>query len=1607
MSNYTAAEVQTAYVAFFGRPAEPSGADFWTSVSDSVTTEQMYADFAHQSEYFAQYADFIDASTGAITNPVGMLNEVYHNLFNRDIGSEGLGFWAPLLTNGTVTIDDVVLDVLAGAQGADKVAVEAKIAAANAFEAEARATDYMGYNGAEAAEDAHDWLAGIYDGATKDAAIAPTALHDAVVETIAPDAPAEPTFDLSADAASVSEGNAVTFTLATTHVDAGSSYNYTLSGVQPADVVDGKVSGTAVIDADGKAVVTVELVADATTEGNETMTMHVAGQSDSVTVVDSSVAPAVPTGQYFTTGVDHLVGSDADEFFGGTVSSQDSMNTFQPGDTLVAGAGFDTLELELDTNYNGNVAVTGVEKLSVEVTSTAPDLIFEAEEMFNQNSGLEQVWMENLSDRSMGSYGSQGGTLIIRDIATSDVTLGVKDSGSVVTGASNPSPDLAPQNCFDDGTAVWYNNVDPSASAVFEFSEDQLLGSNDAVGLALDNVRNVSVDINVGNSGEAIEVVNVNSIASIPGRVNSLNGSFAADGNASIMNVVGAAGFTAELFKNFTTFNAEDATGSQQIKFDADGTDLDVTGGSAGDLFEMNAPSSNGFHTVVTNGGDDQVFIIGGGDAHVALGDGADILCSVDTVAGDSVVVHAGAGDDQIKLGNGDHQVFGEEGNDFIYVGDGHSLINAGNGDDNASVGDGESTVSMGAGDDTLTVRHADYLDGADHFDGGEGTNDTIVIGDLLDRSHTDGCAHYYGDMIDQSDLYGVSHFENLNLEADGVRLVLSDELIQSSDSGTFTVNVDGADDTIDLLHTSMGSMAALTINDVVESHDTTVLADSEYGNATLNLGGGYDTLELWNAAHLTAADLNKVSGLDEILLRSTGTTEDAHFEIALTEQFMSQCDNQHLTINVDDDLPANSTLTIDLRHVDLNGESLTVDFNGNLNSGDVEFLGDQSVINKVVLVESQELTHMQDTLIPGSGTTEHDDLVVASDYYDFNDADQIIGGGQSHYAIDHYGHILSSDYTCEAGGDELRMEYALDLLDHSNGVAFVGAVSGGPESNTGALSQLWGSVDGFGGSTVDGFERITFHTNNDVSFVDDVTTVFDWWSSMGMDSSYAELNSNISDTGHVVFETGCGDDYIMTGDWNSAITNAGNDVIELFENYGEAAGRCYVDSDAQVDQAGPNDGEDFVGPDAFNCYDTGTGSDRIIMNSATTQVGQSLLHMGVDAAGDVVELRSWDAVLPDGGSSTTEQSVVVDAGSFKGDTGLENLEYAAKEGCLDVKPEACQQEKELHVGTEITLNDSDIAAFEHNTAIVNPAHDNAAALVFDSTAVTEVGQVDVTGSHMSDIIKTGLGNDIIDGGDGNDYIHSGAGNDTVEGGSGNDTIFAADGNDTIHGGAGDDIIDGGRGNDIIDGGTGADCVHGGTGADTIDLGAHDGAADTVVYETAMEGALPGMNSGYDIIDNFEVGNDKVVIADPLLSVIDGQNGAVTDNSNPNGDIDWAANDSELILSHGHGAPVNEAVVYTHAGAGITDAQLVEDGFSTVLHKINNTGVQAHSGDQGLFVIQGEHDTALYLYNESETDAGSTHASVEAGELQLLGVFHDAMLTSADVEFDSGCCQHG
>ena len=96
------------------------------------------------------------------------------------------------------------------------------------------------------------------------------------------------------DLGGVDEGSTVTFTLHSTNAaDFGKTFSYTISGVSAADIVGGSLTGSVTLDAQGTATVARTLVADHTTEGPETLTLAVAGLTDSVTVTDVNEAPVI------------------------------------------------------------------------------------------------------------------------------------------------------------------------------------------------------------------------------------------------------------------------------------------------------------------------------------------------------------------------------------------------------------------------------------------------------------------------------------------------------------------------------------------------------------------------------------------------------------------------------------------------------------------------------------------------------------------------------------------------------------------------------------------------------------------------------------------------------------------------------------------------------------------------------------------------------------------------------------------------------------------------------------------------------------------------------------------------------------------------------------------------------------------------------------------------------------------------------------------------------------------------------------------------------------------------------------------------------------------
>jgi len=119
-------EVQKLYVAYFGRPADPIGEDYWTDALDAgtITLNDVSASFAASAEYRDTYAGM---------NNRAIVTEVYQNLFVRAAETAGIDYWAGLMDRGVISINDVVKDISEAAQGNDGVAFNGKVAAATLF----------------------------------------------------------------------------------------------------------------------------------------------------------------------------------------------------------------------------------------------------------------------------------------------------------------------------------------------------------------------------------------------------------------------------------------------------------------------------------------------------------------------------------------------------------------------------------------------------------------------------------------------------------------------------------------------------------------------------------------------------------------------------------------------------------------------------------------------------------------------------------------------------------------------------------------------------------------------------------------------------------------------------------------------------------------------------------------------------------------------------------------------------------------------------------------------------------------------------------------------------------------------------------------------------------------------------------------------------------------------------------------------------------------------------------------------------------------------------------------------------------------------------------
>ncbi len=140
----TTAQLNQVYLAYFGRPVDVDGANFYANVPIATVV----AAFSASPESVALYGSTFNVSA---------VNAIYQNLFGRPASLTEAQFWVNVVTapGSTVSAAAAAFTILNNAQNADLTTVNNKLAASAAFTADittvAQATGYSGTNAAASA----------------------------------------------------------------------------------------------------------------------------------------------------------------------------------------------------------------------------------------------------------------------------------------------------------------------------------------------------------------------------------------------------------------------------------------------------------------------------------------------------------------------------------------------------------------------------------------------------------------------------------------------------------------------------------------------------------------------------------------------------------------------------------------------------------------------------------------------------------------------------------------------------------------------------------------------------------------------------------------------------------------------------------------------------------------------------------------------------------------------------------------------------------------------------------------------------------------------------------------------------------------------------------------------------------------------------------------------------------------------------------------------------------------------------------------------------------------------------------------------------------------
>ena len=111
-------ELQKLYIAYFGRPADPLGLNYWCSLSkESLTLREISNQLSVQDEYINYMGD---------KSIEFQINKLYFNLFNRNVDFKSLNYWLRVNDDKSFIISDIVFQLVYSQNQSDLIKLALK-----------------------------------------------------------------------------------------------------------------------------------------------------------------------------------------------------------------------------------------------------------------------------------------------------------------------------------------------------------------------------------------------------------------------------------------------------------------------------------------------------------------------------------------------------------------------------------------------------------------------------------------------------------------------------------------------------------------------------------------------------------------------------------------------------------------------------------------------------------------------------------------------------------------------------------------------------------------------------------------------------------------------------------------------------------------------------------------------------------------------------------------------------------------------------------------------------------------------------------------------------------------------------------------------------------------------------------------------------------------------------------------------------------------------------------------------------------------------------------------------------------------------------------------